>query len=435
MKLSTKDLPFIKHEIVPCIASDAPKTLSPGLHTTDFPDGGARAWSVVAGVNTVLIPSFGWINSFGVFQTYYEINTFKYKSASTIAWIGSAQYGLIFVPALFTGRMLDLGHYNIPLAISSALYVASLFLVAECKTYWQFLLCQGVATGILAGMLFGSTPAIISHWFQKRRSAAFGILAVGSSVGGTTLPIATQQLFNTVGFQWAIRIMAFLLAGMVLAANLLLRPRLPPSKANGMVFNWSEFANPAFTLCVLAYNVTFLGLFVPLIYLDLSGQYSGLSPRFTFYLIAIANGSSLIGRISSGILADKYGAVNTLIPFTLIGGVMTYAWPYATTIASLVVVSILYGSATGAFVSLLPSAPARLGGMSSAGQRFVQSQIFLCTHCQLLCPGGPPLAGAIRTKSGSFQDVGLYAGSVILLGCILLILTKRLALGKWTGKF
>ncbi|KAF9220090.1 MFS general substrate transporter [Gyrodon lividus] len=427
--ISYDDLPY---QGIPAVAFDVEKPHPPLPQAPEFPEGGFRAWSVVAGAAFMSFATFGWVNSFGVFQTYYQTNTFKDESASNIAWIGSIQYGLIFIPALFTGRLLDLGYYNGPLAVNSVLYVISLFLVAECKTYLQFILCQGVATGIFAGLLFGSTPAIVSHWFHKKRSLAFGVLAVGSSIGGTILPIATQQLFNRVSFQWAIRILAFILAFAVLIANFLLRPRLPPSQAKGGMFNWAAFANPPFAFCVLAYNVSFLGLFVPLIYMDLSGQASGLSPAFTFYLIAIANCASLIGRVSSGFLADKYGALNTLIPFTFVGGIVTYAWPYATAhVAPLVVVAIIYGCATGAFVSLLPSAPARLGGMDDAGRR-----IGLAISCIAFgAAGGPPLAGAIRTKSGGFEDVGLYAGSVIMLGCVLLLITRRLALGQWRGKF
>ena len=117
-----------------------------------------------------------------------------------------------------------------------------------------------------------------------------------------------------------------------------------------------------------------LGLYVPLIYLDLSGQAAGLSSNFTFYLISIANCASLIGRLSSGILADRYGALNTLIPTTLIAGLMTLTWPFVTShVAPLVVVTIIYGCTTGAFVSLIPSAPARLGGMNDAGRRYVHN--------------------------------------------------------------
>ena len=35
--------------------------------------------------------------------------------------------------------------------------------------------------------------------------------------------------------------------------------------------------------------------------------------------------------------------MNVMIPFTALAGIMTYAWPFAKTEASLIVVTVLYG--------------------------------------------------------------------------------------------
>ncbi|KAH7926538.1 MFS general substrate transporter [Leucogyrophana mollusca] len=399
----------------------------------EFPEGGLRAWSVVFGAACLSFATFGWINSYGVFQAYYQENTFKSKSTSSIAWVGSIQYALVFVPAIFTGRILDLGYYNAPLAANSVFYIVSLFLVAECKSYWQVVLCQGVANGLFAGMLFSGTPAVVTHWFNKRRSLAFGVFAVGSSLGGTVMPIVIQRLLVTLSFQWTIRTVAFILSVPVLLGNLLVRPRLPPTNAKGGIFNFAIFLNPAYALCtVIGYDLIYLGMFVPLTYLDVSGQAAGLSPNFTYYLIAIANCASLIGRVSSGFLADKIGALNTMIPFTLVGALMCYVWPFAAAhVTQLVIVSIIYGCAMGAYVSLIPSAPAKMGGMNDAGRRIGMAISWTAVGAV----GGTPLAGAIRTASDGFHDVGLYAGSIITLGCLVLLLSRRLALGGWKGKF
>jgi hypothetical protein len=42
-------------------------------------------------------------------------------------------------------------------------------------------------------------------------------------------------------------------------------------------------------------------------------------------------------------LIDKLGAMNVMIPFTALAGILTYAWPFAQTEASLIVVTVLYG--------------------------------------------------------------------------------------------
>lgn len=78
--------------------------------------------------------------------------------------------------------------------------VAATALTAECKEFWQLLLCQGFLTGVSCGMIFGPIPTIVSHWFKKRRSLAFGIAGTGSSIGGTVIPIATRNLIELIGY-------------------------------------------------------------------------------------------------------------------------------------------------------------------------------------------------------------------------------------------
>jgi MFS family permease len=51
------------------------------------------------------------------------------------------------------------------------------------KQYYQAFLAQGVCFGIGAGMLFVPSVAVVSTYFDKRRSLAVGISACGSSLG------------------------------------------------------------------------------------------------------------------------------------------------------------------------------------------------------------------------------------------------------------
>ena len=106
---------------------------------------------------------------------------------------------MVFIPGLVTGRLFDMGWFKVPLFFSSAFLVLSTFLVAECKEYWQFLLCQGFAVGLACGCVFGPTLGVVAHWFKKRRGLALGFNAIGSSIGGTVFPIAARNLIEIVG--------------------------------------------------------------------------------------------------------------------------------------------------------------------------------------------------------------------------------------------
>ncbi|KAJ7809073.1 major facilitator superfamily domain-containing protein [Mycena olivaceomarginata] len=396
----------------------------------EFPDGGFRAWLVIAGVR-----SFGYVNAWGVFQAYYQETLLKDVSPSNIAWIGSIQYSLVFLPGLVTGRLFDLGYFKIPLFAASTLLVLSTFLVAQCTEYWHFILCQGLATGLACGTIFGPTVGVIGHWFKRRRGLAMGVSAMGSSIGGTIFPIATHKLIPLVGFPWTMRICAFMLMCTLGFANLTLVRRLPPKNVQGGLFNLRAFRSAPFTIYCLSGFVAFLGLYTVLTYIDLSAIRVGVSPDFSFYLVSISNGCSLFGRVAGGIGSDRIGEcpLNVLVPMTLIAAGMTFAWPYARSQASLIVIAVLYGQysiVSGTYVSTFPLPILALGDVGDVGRRTGMA-LTIAAAGALACP---PISGAIYSASGGFEVVGYYAGIIIVLSVALMVATRQLRLRQVWGK-
>lgn len=100
------------------------------------------------------------------------------------------------------------------------------------------------------------------------------------------------------------------------------------------------------------------------------------------------------------------GPINVLIPTTFVAGVLTYAWPFATSSASLIVVILLYGFCSGTYVALLSNPIMNLGGEGDVGRRVGMYMSITA----LGAVAGPPISGAINAKTSGFQDVGFYAG-------------------------
>jgi MFS family permease len=71
--------------------------------------------------------------------------------------------------------------------------VSSIFFIDYTSRYE--LVCQ-----LGCGGIFSATPAVVAHWFQKRRGLAMGLVATGSSLGGTVFPIAVKYLLPRVGY-------------------------------------------------------------------------------------------------------------------------------------------------------------------------------------------------------------------------------------------
>ncbi|KAJ1300085.1 hypothetical protein OPQ81_002567 [Rhizoctonia solani] len=371
----------------------------------------------------VTFGTFGFINSWGVFQDYYGKFILVDFSPATIAWIGSTQLALAFFPGLMVGRLFELGYFRIPQVIASTVLVSGTFLIGECTEFWHFLVFQGIGIGVACGFLFGPALAVVSHWFQKRRGLALGIMASGASVGGTAIPITVQKLIPLVGFQWSIRVIGFIELIVLGISILTLRRRLPCGKVSGGLLNSNSFSHIPYLLYVMAVTVSFLGLYTVLTYLQRYGvEEAHLSPQFAMYLIPIANSASLIGRVGSGHVVDKLGPLNTLIPSTLLAGATTFIWPLARTKGTLIAVSCVYGIAYGTLVGMLPAPVAKMSSVKEAGPRTGM----LMTIAAFGALVGVPISGDILAKTNSYVAVGAYAGSLIMICVVLLIAAKCL---------
>ncbi|KAL8737231.1 MAG: hypothetical protein Q9181_001885 [Wetmoreana brouardii] len=120
--------------------------------TPPVPDGGLIAWTQVLMGYLIMFNIWGYINSFGVFQTYYV--TLLGRSPSDISWIGSMQISLLFLVSTFSGRATDMGYFHQSILLGSFLQVLSVFMTSLSSRYWQLFLAQGVTMGLGNGLLF-----------------------------------------------------------------------------------------------------------------------------------------------------------------------------------------------------------------------------------------------------------------------------------------
>jgi MFS family permease len=123
----------------------------------------------------------GIINTFGVYQTYYE--SALPESPSSISWIGSIQAYLLLLVGSGTGPLFDAGYFRALIISGSFLVVFGMMMTSICQRYWEIMLAQAVCVGIGFGCLFVPSVAIIATYFSTKKALAMGIAAAGSSLG------------------------------------------------------------------------------------------------------------------------------------------------------------------------------------------------------------------------------------------------------------
>ncbi|KAL7940152.1 major facilitator superfamily domain-containing protein [Trichoderma barbatum] len=338
-------------------------SVNPSHNSGSLPRG---AWIVVLGAWCTSFCSFGWINSIGTFQNYYEDTLLEQYSASTIAWIPSLQVFFMMAlaspthktvqPGLTQRRALTRFGHRVLLAAGTILHTFGLFMASVSTEYYQVFLSQGVCSAIGAAAVFLPAVAIIQERFSEKQDLALGIVTTGSSLGGVVFPIMVSHLIKQVGFGWAMRSSAFLILALLIVANMTItsngprkRRLIQPKQILGI------FHETPFVILMVGLLLYTFGFFVPLDYVAAEAAAAGEDPNQVQYLIPMLNAASLFGRLLSGFAAEKIGRYNVFIVACYATGILVLAlWKLATTTWERRLFAILFGFFSGTFIALIP---------------------------------------------------------------------------------
>ncbi|BGP29233.1 hypothetical protein JCM10296v2_000971 [Rhodotorula toruloides] len=395
------------------------------------PDGGLRAWLNVLGGFLILFASFGLVTAYGVFQAYYKQAFLRDHSESAISWIGSVELCLFFVMALVAGPLFDKGRFRLLIGLGSALWILSIFLIPQATKYWHTMIIQGVLGGLGVGLLFLPALSIQSHWFERRRALAIGLVASGTSIGGIVFPIMLNKLIVNpdVGFANAVRAAGYLVAALLVIANLIMVPhparalaKKPPHPPLKQIFN------PTYTFFVIGAAILGFGCWMPNFYIQVYFKVHGASANATYYSLAMFNAGSFLGRTLPNLIADFVGPYNITVFCCTCAGVILFCMHIMTSQPALVAFAILYGFFSGGFISLVsPLIVSISDHLGEIGLR--QGIAFLCMAASAL--GGNPIVGRLLgNHHGDFLYPIVFSATMLLGGTAITAVGQVLQMKK-----
>jgi len=386
------------------------------------PDGGSKAWMTVAGATLILFATNGYSYAFGVYEDHYTRNFLTNRTPSDISWIGSLQYVMPLLLGVVSGRLFDQGYFYVLSIFGCSIYVICVFMLSLAKKneFYQVFLSQGVGLGLSLGMVWVPAVTIVSHHFQKRRALAIGIVLSGSAVGAVIFPIMLNQLLQRMSFGEAVRATAYLILGAVFLGNLLIRTR-PPAGPKPRPPIGEFFKERSYLLLMFAMFLTGFGLLFPIVYMQLFAIQHGLDANLAFYSLAIINASGIFGRLAGNHLADSVGPITVLIPVAAGTSLSIWLVLVIKNSASLVIISILYGVFSGAYLSLtvaalgsLAEVPSHVGSKTGLGLAIVSLSLL-----------GSSAQGAMLTPMFHWIRPIAFSGSITAAGTIFHIIARQ----------
>lgn len=380
-------------------------------------------------------PIRGILNTFGVFQTYYETVLLKDSSPSAISWIGSIQAFCLMSIGVFIGPLYDAGYFRSLLYAGTFLVTFGWMMTSISSEYWQVFLAQGICLGLGTSCLSIPSIALVPMYFTPpKRAWAMGAATMGSGLGSTAYPIMFQALLGKIGFGWTVRLLGFISLAFCVFAIVVTRPRyketviatqgLVKARSITSIIRDAKLKDRRYLVYVIAVFFNNLAFFEPLYYIESYAIDHGMKGMaVTGYLLAILNGSSIFGRLAPPAIAGKLGAVNTFIMIYLLSAVSVFYWISATNAAGNIAFAVLYGFFSGGVVAFQPVVLTTItDDLSYLGTRLGALSIMKGIGSL----AGPPIAGAILQTGGGYLGVQLFTGFAILLSVVFAVVLRMM---------
>ncbi|XP_054474403.1 monocarboxylate transporter 10 [Anoplopoma fimbria] len=346
------------------------------------------------------------------------------------AWVGSLSMGMIFFCSPIVSVFTDILGCRITAVGGAAVGLVGLLASSFVKSLGPMYFTYGIVFACGCSFAYQPSLVILGHYFKKRLGLVNGIVTAGSSIFTITLPFALSHLLEKVGLQNTMRVLCILMFVLMLA-GLTYKPLLPV-KSNksrtgsrcppmSQIFNLNIWKSLGYRIWAFGIPAALYGYFVPYVHLmkhveERFGK--DASKEVLLMCIGITSG---VGRLIFGRVADYVNGVNKVylqVTSFFVIGVMSMMIPLCNIFGGLIAVCLLMGLFDGCFICIMAPIAFELVGPDDVSQAIG----FLLGLMSVPMTVGPPIAGFLRDRLGSYNEAFYLAGIPPIIGGAVLCL-------------
>lgn len=407
----------------------------------DFPEGGWKAWTVVAGSALGLMTVFGIMDTVSSIQLWISQHQLKEHSLSTISWIFSLYMFTCLSMGTISGPIFDIYGIKTILGIGMILNCGGLLATAFCTELYQFVLAFGICTGAGAGMMFNPLVGIVSHWFLKNRGWANSLNACGS-ISGVFFPLMLRSLYPDMGYKKSMIVMACICIGLSIPALLMVEDRSDflnrdqahiPKKdrlihAYKNTIDFRNFKEKSYLFLVLSIFFDEFSIIIVLSYIATYGKVRNVPDSTTYIIVTVMNAAGIVGKIIPSMLSDVIGKFNVMLLIMTMMCIALFAiWLPYYNLAGFYLFAIIYGFGFGAVFALTPILIAQISKTKEFGSRFGTCYFVVAFSNLIAMPIGSQF---IHTESvRNYDHMIIFAGASCILGTVFLVCSRTSLVG------
>ena len=392
-------------------------------------------WVVLAASVAIIAVGTGTIFSLAVFLRPLE-EEFGW-TRSLISGVALVNWIIFGMGSFAWGALSDRIGARRVVGAGAGLLGAALLLSSQVRTAGQLYAAFGILGAIGASAFYVPLSATATRWFSARRGLAMGILSSGMGLGIFVVPPTARGLITALGWRTTFALFGGLawIVGTVAARYLVDRPEdrglrpyggsaaphdAPTRPWSGGMTPADALRSPAFWGVALVHFGCCMAHSGPIFHMVAHAMDLGVTKMAAASMLGLSGATSIAGRLSSGLLADRFGAKPALVGMLALQAITLSTYLYAGGAVSLFAVALGFGVAYGGAMPLYALVAREFFGERVVGTTFGGIFFISCIGMGLGAFGG----GVLFDQLGTYWSLHV-ASTLVGAGAVVVALTLR----------
>jgi MFS family permease len=300
---------------------------------------------------------------------------------------------------------------------------------SQAGTLTQFQVAFGAIVGFAVGAFYAPLTATVIRWFTAQRSLAVALVSAGIGIGSFTIAPLAQALTSAFDWRLAMLVIGDLAWLIVIPVALLVR-NSPPEGTGQVVADEprppreftavTALSTPQFWAIALTHFACCAAHSGPIFHMVTHAIDQGVPALAAATVLGVSGLASVGGRITCGILADRFGAKRTLLVGLVIQAVSVFLYLFTRELGAFYALALVFGIAYGGVMPLYAILVREYFGERIMGTAY--GAVFLVSTLGMAL--GSWSGGWLYDVFGSY--LWLYIGSAAIgVGAVSIALTFR----------
>ena len=238
--------------------------------------------------------------------------------------------------------------------VGGALLGLGLVVTSRITSLWQLYATIGGVVGLATGAFYAPLTTTTTHWFRARRGLAVALVSAGTGVGTFVIAPFTRWLISTYDWRVAMLVLGDVVWLVLIPLAVLVKeaPAATAGTTEPSVPLPEIWRSPQFWLIALTHFACCVAHSGPIFHMVTNAMDHGVPGMTAATILGVSGLASLLGRVVSGVMADRWGAKYTLVAMLSVQAPAILAYLFTGGALSFYVLAVVFGGSYGAVMPM-----------------------------------------------------------------------------------